>query len=97
MSRNTTDTSVYVLNPFKDGGEEQAIKFYEMYEDGSHNDGTTLEELLRVFILRLRSLNERFPCRENSLAMTKAQEALMWLNERTRDRIERGVEGKHEA
>jgi len=66
-------------------------------EEGKYVDGTTLEEMLRISIAHLTQLNTKFPCRENSIAITKMQEALMWLNERTRDRRERGVEGKHEA
>lgn len=38
----------------------------------------------------------RFACRENALAITKLQEALHWLNHRTRDRVARNVEGTHE-
>jgi hypothetical protein len=40
-------------------------------------------------------LNGKFPCRENSIAITKLEEALMWLNKRTADRVKRGVEGKN--
>lgn len=75
----------------------QLVSFYEMKEDGSFENGTTLEEMLRVSIARLQSLNAKFTCRENSIAITKIQEALMWLNARTADRQTRGVEGKHEA
>lgn len=75
----------------------QEIKFYEMNEDGSTVEGTTLEEMLRVSIERLNHLNGKFPCRENSIAITKMQEALMWLNKRTEDRTARGVEGTHQA
>ena len=56
-----------------------------------------LEEMLKVSIERLQDLNSRFGCRENSVAITKMQEALMWLEERTKDRIKRGVEGQHVA
>lgn len=35
----------------------------------------------------------QFACRENAVALTKIQEAMMWLSKRTRDRIQRGVEG----
>lgn len=73
----------------------QPVVFYEMSEDTFEN-GTTLEEMLRVSIERLQDLNSRFACRENSLAITKMQEALMWLNARTEDRKARGVEGKHQ-
>lgn len=75
----------------------QEITFYEMNEDGSTVEGTTLEEMLRVSIERLQHLNSKFACRENSIAITKMQEALMWLNQRTADRIARGVEGTHQA
>ncbi len=73
----------------------QPVIFYELEEDGSFNNGTTLEEMLRVSIERLQDLNGRFACHENSIAITKIQEALMWLNARTVDRKNRGVEGKH--
>lgn len=59
------------------------------------NDGTTNEEVLAVLVDRLNYLNGKFPCRENSLAITKIQEALFWLNFRTSNRTARGVEGKH--
>lgn len=88
------------LYAFKDDSLEasQKISFYEMGGDGIEpNNGTTLEEMLRVSIERLNDLNRRMPCRENSIALTKMQEALLWLNERTRERRNRGVEGKHEA
>ena len=57
------------------------------------NDGTTNEEVIEVLIDRLNNLNGKFPCRENSLAITKLEEALMWLNKRTADRVKRGVKG----
>jgi len=101
---NTTNrkTNEYALLNFKRDSEPygtlrfQPIVFYELHEDGSFDNGTTLEEMLLVSITRLQDLNSRFACRENSIAITKMQEALMWLNERTSDREERGVEGKHE-
>ena len=60
------------------------------------NDGTTNEEVLKVLIDRCQSLYNKFPSRETALAITRLEEALMWLEKRTRDRIARGVEGKHE-
>jgi hypothetical protein len=35
------------------------------------------------------------PCRENAISLTHLEEALMWLQKRTRDRQARGVEGTH--
>lgn len=58
------------------------------------NDGTTNEAVLEVLIDRLNSMGAKFPCRENSIAITKLEEALMWLNRRTANRKARGVEGK---
>lgn len=55
-----------------------------------HN-GTTNEAVLAVVIHRLKFLNGKFPCRENALAITKLEEAKMWLDERTRNRVERGA------
>lgn len=37
----------------------------------------------------------KFACRENAIAITKLDEALLWLNKRTRDREARDVEGTH--
>ncbi|MCK4500357.1 hypothetical protein KAU11_07660 [Candidatus Babeliales bacterium] len=39
----------------------------------------------------------KFGCRENAMAITKLDEALMWLNKRTADREDREVEGTHTA
>ena len=80
-----------------DALHKQEIVFYKLNPDGSFEHGTTLEEMLRVSIERLQDLNGRFPCRENSIAITHMQEALMWLNARTADREKREVEGKHLA
>jgi hypothetical protein len=60
-------------------------------------NGLTNEALIAVLVHRLQFLNGKFPCRENALAITKLQEAGMWLDQRTMDRILRGVEGEHKA
>ena len=59
------------------------------------NEGTTNEEVLKVLIDRLNCMNEKFPCRENAIALTHIDTALLWLEKRTADRKSRGVEGKH--
>lgn len=58
-------------------------------------DGTTNEELLNVLINRMQYLQNKFPCRENAVVITKLEESLMWLEKRTNDRIRRNVEGKN--
>lgn len=55
--------------------------------------GTTNEELIDVLLDRLRTLNATVQCRENSLAITKLEEAKHWLDARTRNRQAQGVEG----
>lgn len=37
-----------------------------------------------------------FACRENAIALTHIEEALLWMNKRTEDRIARGVLGTYE-
>jgi len=59
------------------------------------HDGTTNEELLKVLIDRMNSLQAKFPCRENAIATTHFETGLLWLEKRTADRVARGVEGKH--
>jgi hypothetical protein len=61
-------------------------------------NGVTQEALLAIVIDRLRSFQAgKFACRENALAVTKLEEAMHWLQHRTRSRIDRGVEGAHKA
>ena len=59
--------------------------------------GCQLTDLVEVAIHQLRYLNDKFPCRENALTITKWEEGLMWQKKRTEDREARGVEGKNEA
>ena len=98
MDSNTPQKNTYELKNFAEPEypSSQKIVFYEKF-DNHIQDGTTLEEMLRVSIERLKDLNGRFGCRENSSAITKMEEALMWLNKRTEDRVTRGVEGQHVA
>ena len=63
-------------------------------QDVGGRNGVFVEEVLEVVLRRLRDLNTKFPCRENSIAITNIEQGLMWLNERTRLRTEQGVEGK---
>lgn len=66
---------------------------------GEHGvNGVTQEILLAIVIDRLRSFQAGpFSSRENALALTKCEEALHWLQQRTLDRMRRGVEGKTAA
>jgi len=57
--------------------------------------GWTNEAVLAVLIDRLEGFQAgEFGCRENAIALTHLQSALLWLEERTTDRKARGVEGQ---
>ena len=57
-------------------------------------NGVMNEDLIAMVIDRLQSFQESdYKCRENAVAITKLEEALMWLRKRTQDREDRGVEG----
>lgn len=88
----------YVAQNFEDKEGGQTIQFIEKEKQGDSfvtvNDGTTNEELIEILIDRLQVMASKFPSRETSIAITKLDEALLWLNKRTSDRIKRGVEGK---
>lgn len=60
-------------------------------------NGLQNEQLIAVLVHRLGVLNKAFPCRENSIAITKLEEARLWLEKRTADRKARGVEGTNQA
>lgn len=58
-------------------------------------NGITDQALLAVVLDRIRSFNEgQFRCRENSIVITKLEEALLWMEKRSNDRARRGVEGE---
>lgn len=98
-----TEGHKYQLSGFEDPENTQTIQFIEKapIENTTDlrtvNDGTTNEELLEVLINRMEYLQNKFPCRENAIVITKLQESLMWLEKRTTDRKKRNVEGKQLA
>lgn len=61
-------------------------------------NGVTEQALLAILIDRLECFQKgQFACRENAITLEKLEEAMQWMHARTRDRTNRGVEGKHEA
>jgi hypothetical protein len=95
----------YELSNFENKNEQgQTLQFIqkEPISEGSTelktvSDGTTNEELIEMLLDRMNYLQSKFPCRENAIAITKLDEALLWLNKRTADRMKRNVEGKQIA
>jgi hypothetical protein len=60
-------------------------------------NGVSNEALLAIVEDRLLGFQSgQYACWENAIALTKIQEAMMWLQKRTRDRVARGVEGTNQ-
>lgn len=91
----------YRLENFEKTQTEQELQFIEkVQQNGSFvtvHDGTTNEEVLKMLIDRLKTLSAKLPSRQTSIAITKCEEALMWLENRTKERTDRGVEGTPKA
>jgi len=79
----TTGNAIGVLIEFQNGPLQE-----------NPPNGLSNEALLAIVEDRLLGFQSgQFACRENAVALTKLQEAMMWLQKRTRDRMARGVEG----
>lgn len=60
-------------------------------------NGCQVDTLIEAAKVILEGLNKKYPCRENSLAITKLEESLHWLTARRLNRDKRGVEGTSAA
>ena len=65
-------------------------------KEGKKN-GAQIDILGQIWLEILRGFNKKFPCRENSITITKIEEALMWQEKRKTNRISRKVEGYSKA
>jgi len=64
--------------------------------DGNGVNGITHEALLAVLCDRLRGFQKGpYSCKANACALTHLEEAQHWLQQRTIERMRRGVEGTH--
>lgn len=92
----------YRVEPITDTHPQGAINPFDIrFQNGpileSGVNGVSNEALLAIVEDRLQGFQSGpYACRENAVALTKIQEAMMWLQKRTRDRLARGVEGTHE-
>lgn len=76
-------------------GRSTRISFQNGAIAESGVNGLTHEALISILLDRLRAFQSGpFACRENAIALTKMEEAQMWLHSRTRARMSRGVEGR---
>lgn len=94
---NYTDKYGNPTGGFVEQVAEGAKVFLIRWQDGplgqKEPNGAFVETVIAAAISRLEFYNSgKFKCRENSLAITKLEEALHWLNARTQDC---GVEGTY--
>ena len=85
-------------NPGGDGWFSYSIKFQNgpISVDGNGVNGVTHEALLAIVADRLRSFQKGpYSCKANACALTHIEEAQHWLQQRTLERMRRGVEGTH--
>jgi len=74
----------------------QAINFQHGPIKENGVNGIQNVDLINIVIDNLQHFQQgKFACRENAVALTYLETALLWLNKRTADRIKRGVEGKN--
>lgn len=96
----------YIINAVEEAqtsdGWDRSISEVEIeFQNGALQEtgcnGITDQALLAVVLDRLRGFQSgQFSCRENSIAITKLEEALLWMGKRANDRAMRGVEGTHQ-
>ena len=60
-------------------------------------NGCQVNTLIHTARIMIQNMNEKFPCRQNELAIEGLNDALGWLEERKLDREKRGVEGTSQA
>lgn len=72
------------------------VKFQSGGTATTAKNGVFIEDLLIVAYARLEGYNKQYPCRENSLALTSIEQAILWLTARKVEREARNVYGKEE-
>ena len=91
---NSTQRDDKGENPYF-GVADNSLTF--QFQDGPIKEfgenGMQATDLLFFCKELFKSLNKASPCRENSLTITKIEEALHWQDARTKDRENRKVEG----
>ena len=88
------------------GGSVDSVGLTVHWQDGplgrspAAPNGAFVEDLIEAARQRLafyqQAASGKFACRENALAITKLEEAAMWLQARRAAREARGVQGTHQ-
>lgn len=92
---NTGNPSKFTVD---EAGDSVVILFQNgpIGADGNGVNGVTHEALLSIVADRLRSFQAGpYACKANACALTHIEEAQHWLQQRTIERMRRGVEGTH--
>ena len=87
-------------DPWTDRHGQPAEHSTILFQNGPINEvgvnGLTHEVLLAIVADRLRSFQKGpYSCKANACALTHIEEAQHWLQQRTIERMRRGVEGTH--
>lgn len=76
-------------------GEPSSVKF--TIQSGPIKEvgvnGCQIDDVIQWVKQTIEGFNQQFPCRENSMVITKLDEALLWSAKRKTDREKRSVEG----
>lgn len=89
----------YNIYPAQDFNEKTKPYMVIQFQNGARKltdsqHGVLDTDLLEIVRDRLKSFQKgEFSTRENALALTHIEEALLWMNKRVEDRIERNVLG----
>ena len=87
------------------GGSVSGVGISILWQNGPLGRGTDrlepngafVEGVIAAAIQRIAYYQaSKFGCRENAIALTHLETALLWLNKRTADREARAVEGTHQ-
>lgn len=79
--------------------DTKAIGHFIEFQKGPRSNPDSVRGLLDTDLLeivrhRLQCFQQgEYACRENAIALTHLEEALLWMNKRVEDRAERGVLG----
>jgi hypothetical protein len=92
----TTNPSDPFVARYGKGSDHTTILFQNGPIGEVGTNGVTHEVLLAIIADRLRSFQKGpFCCKANACALTHIEEAQHWLQQRTIERMRRGVEGTH--
>lgn len=85
---------IYDVTPTVGNAMGLRIEFQNGPLNETPPNGLSNEALLAVVIDRLQGFQSgEYKCRENAIALTHLEDAMHWLQHRTRARLARGVEG----